>query len=155
MNATALMMPRRVWRELPPTGDLDSCDVLVEMEDGVLYTAAFVTMPYFERQMRLSYEVSKSLPECMPLPFMTVETPHVVVADLDAETIEDAIDNMLALDTFLSIFTQVSENEPAEPIRMLATRSAGPGKRATAEVAAVIIDEVLNCDPTTGTTTTV
>ena len=149
MNPTVLLMPRRVWLEMPATGDTDSCDVLVEMEDGVVYTAAFVTMPYFERQMRLSYEVSKSLPECMPLSFMTVETPHVVVADLTPETIEDAIDNMIALDTFTGIFTQVTENEPAEPTRMPSLTVINPGKRATAEVAAVIIDEVLFCDPTT------
>lgn len=146
MNPTVLLMPRRVWLEMPATGDTDSCDVLVEMEDGAVFTAAFVTMPYFERQMRLSYEVSKSLPECMPLSFMTVETPHVVVADLNAETIEDAIDNMIALDTFPGIFTQVTENEPA---RMPELTVVNPGKRATAEVAAVIIDEVLCCDPTT------
>jgi hypothetical protein len=145
-----LLMPRRVWRELPASGDTDSCDVLVEMEDGIVYTAAFVTVPYFERQMRLSYEVSKSLPECMPLSYMTVETPHVVVPDLAPDTIEDAIDNMIALDTFPGIFTQVSENEPAEPARAPALTILNPGKRATAEVAAVIIDEVLVCDPTTG-----
>lgn len=149
MNPTALLMPRRVWLELPATGDSDSCDVLVEMEDGVVYTAAFVTMPYFERQMRLSYEVSKSLPDMMPLAYATVETPHVVVADLKAETIEDAIDNMIALDTFTGIFTQVSENEPAEPSKAPTLTVINPGKRATAEVAAVIIDEVLCCDPTT------
>jgi hypothetical protein len=150
MNPMALLMPRRVWREVPASGDSDSCDVLVEMEDGIVYTAAFVTVPYFERQMRLSYEVSKSLPECMPLSFMTVETPHVVVPDLSPDTIEDAIDNMIALDTFTGIFTQVSEDAPAEPAPRPALTVLSPGKRATAEVTAVIIDEVLCCDPTTG-----
>lgn len=149
MNPIALLMPRRVWLEMPATGDTDSCDVLVEMEDGAVFTAAFVTTPYFERQMRLGYEVSKSLPDMMPLAYATVETPHVVVADLNAETIEDAIDNMIALDTFLGIFTQVTESEPAEPVKMPALTPISTGKRATAEVAAVIIDEVLCCDPTT------
>ncbi|HYO89411.1 MAG TPA: hypothetical protein VER79_12230 [Candidatus Limnocylindrales bacterium] len=153
MNTTALLMPRRVWLELPSTGDADSCDALVETENGVVYTAMFVTMPFFERQMQLSYEVSKSLPECMPLQYATLETPHVVVPDLRSETIEDAIDNMIALDTFLSVFTQVTDDEPAEhaPATKLTTLTS-VGKRTTAEVAAVIIGEVLCCDPTTGET---
>ncbi len=152
MNTTALLMPRRIWPEVhAPGGDADSCDVWVEMEDGVVYAAAFVTMPYFERQMQLSYEVSKSLPECMPLPYATLETPHVVVPDLNSETIEDAIDNMIALDTFLSVFTQVTDDEPDEPAQVTRlTTLPTMGKRTTAEVAAVIIGEVLCCDPTTG-----
>ncbi len=139
MNPKVLIMPRRVWFEMHMAGDADSCDVLVEMENDAVYTAAFVTPPYFERQMQLSYEVSKTLPDLMPLPYATVETPHVVVPNLQGETIEDAIDNMIAMDTFFSVFTQVTDDEPASVA----------GKRATAEVAAVIIDEVLRCDSTT------
>jgi hypothetical protein len=155
MNTTALLMPQRVWLEMHAIRDADSCDVLVEMENGVVYTAMFVTLPFFERQMQLSYEVSKSLPECQPLQFATLETPHVVVPDLRSETIEDAIDNMIALDTFLSVFTQVTDDESeetpaqAEPAVRLTTLTTA-GKRTTAEVAAVIIGEVLCCDPTTG-----
>lgn len=139
MNPKVLLMPRRVWFEMHTTGDADSCDVLVEMENDAVYTAAFVTMPFFERQMQLSYEVSKTLPDLMPLAYATLETPHVVVPNLRSETIEDAIDNMIAMDTFFGVFTQVTDDGPA----------AVPGKRATAEVAAVIIDEVLRCDATT------
>lgn len=153
MNTTALLMPRRVWLELHTLVDSDSCDVLVEMENGVVYTAMFVTVPFFERQMQLSYEVSKSLPECQPLQYATLETAHVVVPDLKSDTIEDAIDNMIALDTFLSVFTQVTDDEPSDPAPMtrLTTLSTA-GKRTTAEVAAVIIGEVLRCDSTTGET---
>lgn len=151
MNTTVLLMPRRVWFELHASGDTDSCDVLVEMENGVVYTALFVTLPFFERQMQLSYEVSKSLPECQPLQYATLETAHVVVPDLRSDTIEDAIDNMIALDTFLSVFTQVTDDEPAEPAPAAKpTMLPTAGKRTTAEVAAVIIGEVLLCDSTTG-----
>jgi hypothetical protein len=88
--------------------------------------------------MALSYEVSKSLPDATPVYCATLETPHIIVANLNRDTIEDTIDNLIAQDTFESVFTQVTDedgSEHATPIRK--------SKRATAEVAAVVLNEVL------------
>jgi hypothetical protein len=138
---TSLAIPERIWIEMHDTAEGDSCDVIVEMEDGAYYTAMFVTMPYLERQMELSYQIGKNLTDVPAVRYAAFETPQIVVPDLELETIEDVIDNLLALDTFCSIFTKVTEDEHDVP---LAT-----GKRATAEVAAVVVTEVLRLtDPT-------
>jgi hypothetical protein len=114
--------------------------VIVKMENGEYYAAVFVTLPYLERQMELSYAVSKQLPDVMPVRYAVLETPHILVADLSRETIEDTIDNLLALDIFENLFTQVTDgdgNEYEQPAQRK------KGKRATAEVAAVVLTEVL------------
>ncbi len=132
-------VPERIWIEMQDSVESDACDVIVKMENGEYYTAIFVTLPYLSRQMDLSYEVSTQLPYTPPVRYTALETPHIIVADLSRETIEDTIDNLLALDMFESLFTQVTDNEgneyelPAKP----------KGKRATAEVAAVVLTEVL------------
>ncbi|MEP7291059.1 MAG: hypothetical protein ABI835_04715 [Chloroflexota bacterium] len=132
-------LPEKVWIEMQDRGAADGCDVIVKMENGEYYTAVFVTLPYLERQMDLSYEVSKQLPYTTPVRYAALETPHVLVANLSRETIEDTIDNLIALDIFGSLFTQVTDDEGNEY-----ERPAQPkGKRATAEVAAVVITEVL------------
>jgi hypothetical protein len=115
-----------------------ACDVIVEMENGAYYTAPFVTLPFLERQMTLSYEVSKTLPDTPPARYAALETPHIIVPNLDRDTIDDAIDNLLALDTFESVFTQVTDEDGNEH-----ETPSNPGKRATAEVAAVVLNEVL------------
>jgi hypothetical protein len=61
------------------------------------------------------------------------------VADLSRETIEDTIDNLLALDIFENLFTQVTDEAGDEYEHPSKPR----GKRATAEVAAVVLTEVL------------
>lgn len=132
-------VPERIWIEMQDGVESDACDVIVKIENGEYYTAVFVTLPYLSRQMDLSYEVSKQLPYTPPVRYTALETPHIIVADLSRETIEDTIDNLLALDMFESLFTQVTDGEgneyelPAKP----------KGKRATAEVAAVVLTEVL------------
>ena len=142
MNMPAsLAIPERIWIEMHDTAENDSCDVIVEMEDGAYYTATFVTMPYLERQMELSYQIGKNLTDVPAVRYAAFETPQIVVPDLERETIEDIIDNLLALDTFCSIFTKVTEDERDVP--------QASGKRATAEVAAVVVTEVLKLtDPT-------
>ena len=67
--------------------------------------------------------------------YTALETPHIVVESLKRDTLEDTIDNMLALDVFEGCFTLVNDDEN--------TRTTGDGKRATTEVAAVVINEVL------------
>jgi len=135
-------VPEHIWVEMHDRVEADACDVIVKMENGEYYTAVFVTLPYLSRQMDLSYEVSKQLPDTPAVHYAALETPHILVADLRRETIEDTIDNLLTLDIFENLFTQVTDgagNEyelPAKP----------KGKRATAEVAAVVLSEVLVLD---------
>ena len=137
-SGLSLQIPKRIWVEMHDSAENDACDVIVQMEDGAYYTAPFVTIPYLERQMTLSYEMSKTLPDAPPVRYAALETPHIVLANLNRDTIDDTIDNLLALDTFESVFTQVTDEEGNEyESRLL------PGKRATAEVAAVVLNEVL------------
>lgn len=132
-------VPEHIWIELHDSNEADACDVIVKMENGEYYTAMFVTLPYLSRQMDLSYEVSKQLPYTTPVRYAALETPHVLVADLSRESIEDTIDNLLALDIFENLFTQVTDTAGNEY-----TLPAKPkGKRATAEMAAVVLTEVL------------
>jgi hypothetical protein len=132
-----MMIPRHVWIELLDEADSGSCDVIVELEDGRVYTAMFVTMPYLQRQMDLTYHLSKQMPDVPPVRYATLETPHILVENLNRDTLEDIIDNMLALDVFEGFFTLVTEDE------LSSGRTTGNGKRATVEVAAVVINEVL------------
>jgi hypothetical protein len=132
-------IPKNVWIEMHrdmPTPD--SCDVIVETDTGKMYTAQFITPPYVQRQMQLSYTVSKQLPDTPPVRYVALETPHVVVESLDRDVIEDILDNLLALDVFQSVFTLVTEHEDEQP-----ARTSTVGKRATTEVAAVVLSDVL------------
>ncbi|MDL1900089.1 hypothetical protein FBR02_04900 [Anaerolineae bacterium CFX9] len=141
MNAVVnVLIPRRIWIE-KQDAENDVCDVIVEMEDGIYYTAMFCTPPYLERQMDLSYEVSKSTADTPAVRYTTLETPHVFVPQLTMEVIEDTIDNLLSLDTFGTVFTQVSDQDGNEPDYAFLKRHAG--KRASAEIAAVVLNEVL------------
>ncbi len=119
-------MPKRLWVEMQDAIERDSCDVIVEMEGGSYYTALFVTLPYLRRQMELTYAVSSQLPDTPAVRYASMDTPHILVENLDWETIEDTVDNLLALDTFETLFTQ-----------------ALPDTDDTAEVAAVVLNEVL------------
>jgi len=140
-----VMIPCRIWIEMYDGGESDACDVIVEMENGVYFTAMFCTLPYLVRQMDLTYEVSKTLNDVPPARYAAFETPHVLVPSLDRDIIEDTIDNLLALDTFGTVFTQVTdEDDGDEPESQAATSSTT--KRATAEVAAVVLTEVLKVD---------
>jgi hypothetical protein len=138
-----LQMPKRVLIEMFDAPQRDACDVIIEMENGMVYTAMFVTLGYLNRQMDLSHAMSKQLPDTPPVRYVAIETPHVIVQDLERDTIEDTIDNLLALDVFEAFFTQVTEDEPADGQTMTAHAN---GKRATTEVAAVVISEVLSVE---------
>ena len=131
------MIPRHIWIEMLEEADEDACDVIVEMEDGRVFTAMFVTMPYLQHQMELNYHMCKQLADVPPVRYATLETPHVLVESLTRENLDDTIDNMLALDAFEGFFTLVTEDELSD------ARTTNNGKRATAEVAAVVISEVL------------
>jgi hypothetical protein len=138
MNLEFGVMPRRIWIE-NHDADRDACDVIVEMDDGNYYTAAFVTLPFLRRQMELSFEVSKQLPDATALRYAVMDTPHIVVENLCRDVIEDTIDNLLALDTFETVFTLVvDDNEPNVEQRA-----------RTAEMTAVVLNEVLTIEDTT------
>lgn len=141
MNALpGLMLPLRVYVEMQDKVDRDACDVIVEMEDGGVYTALFVTLPYLHRQMELSFQMAKQMHDMPAVRYAAMETPHILVENLDRETLEDILDNLLTLGTFASLFTPVMNpnitDEPEERLR-------------TAEVAAVVLNEVLQVEPDT------
>ncbi len=128
-------LPAQLWIEMYDSHDQDACDVVVKMESGQYYTAVFVTLPFLARQMDLGYEVCKEMRYSTPVRYTILETPHILVGDCSRDTIEDTIDNLLGLDIFENLFTQVSEEDDL-PITL-------QGKRATTEMAAVVVHEVL------------
>jgi hypothetical protein len=134
-------IPKHVYIEMHHDAqEADSADVIVETESGKIYTALFITIPYLQRQMQLSYTVGKQLPDVPLVRYAVLETPHIVVEDLKRDTIEDTIDNLLALDVFEGLFTLVTEDEETT------TTTTNTGKRATTEVAAVVLSDVLVVD---------
>lgn len=135
-----LQMPQKVWIELHAS-DPDARDVIVQMEDGNIYTAVFVTLSYIQRQMILTCELCQQIPEALPRRFAALDTPHIIVESLERDTIEDTIDNLLAMEVFGGVFTRVTESE--DEATATATTSSGNGRRATQEVAAVVLSDVL------------
>jgi hypothetical protein len=140
-----LFIPLDVLIEMHDEGD--ACDVIVQMEDGTVYTAIFATVTYLHRQMELSYSVTEQIAETPTARYAGLDTPHIIVENLNTELIEDVIDNLIALDTFECHFTRVTERtEDTTPTN---TRTMKDGERATQEVAAVVISDVLvtkNCN---------
>ncbi len=130
--------PKHVWIEMHNDAqEADSCDVIVQTESGKMYTALFITIPYLQRQMQLSYAMSKQLIDAPSVRYAVLEIPHIVVDNLNRDTIEDTIDNLLALDVFEGLFTLVTEHDETP------TTTTNTGKRATTEVAAVVLSDVL------------
>lgn len=134
-----MMVPEKIWHEMNEEGD--ACDVIVQMENGTVYTALFATIPYIHRQMELTLMMTESVPDTPPAKYAVLDTPHVIVTSLDRDVIEDAIDNLVIQDTFESLFTRVTENDDEQE-----ERTNNDGRRATQEVAAVVIEDVLVVD---------
>jgi len=86
----------------------DNTDVLIETEDGLMWSASFVTLPYLQRQMHLSREIAQGY-NMAPTRFVAIETPHVIVEDLLPDTIEDTVDNLMTLGIFESVFVMCSD----------------------------------------------
>ncbi len=128
-----LHTPERIWFELHR--EKDACDVLVQMDDGTVYTALFAVTAYINRQMDLQFRVTQQLEDTPQVRYCVLDTPHILVEELSHDVIEDTIDNLIALDVFESHFTRVTEDHE--------TRTIGGGRRATQEVAAVVISDVL------------
>lgn len=145
----SLQIPQKIWIEMHDS-EYDhpaSCDVLVQLEDGNIFTAHFVTLAYLRRQMELSYAVTAQIDYTPAVRYATLDTPHILVEDLERNTIEDIIDNLIALDVFESLFTQVTEDAAAHEGKESRTTTS-TGTRATQEVAAVVLSDVLvvECD---------
>lgn len=134
-----IQLPTRIWIE-PHDGGNDACDVIVEMEDGTIFTSLFITPHYLNRQMGLTYHLCEDIPDTVPVRFAVLDTPHIAVEALERNTIEDAIDNLLAMEVFESVFIQVTEN-PA--VRRDNNATPPNGHRTTQEVAAVVLSDVL------------
>lgn len=142
IGSISLHTPDKVWME--HHRDSHACDVIVRMDDGTVYTSLFVTMPYLQRQMELNYQVTQQVSDTPPVRYMTMDTPHILVQALDRDTIEDTIDNLIALDVFEGHFTRVTEhNTSSDGTTTSNSRTSDDDSRATQEVAAVVISDVL------------
>lgn len=133
--ADLLIVPDEILCEIHEEGD--ACDVIVRMDDGTVYTALFATIPYIHRQLSLTWMVTESIPETPPVRYAVLDTPHIIVDDLELKFIEDTIDNMVAQDVFESLFTRVTEDD-ADSKRAVISRG-----HTTQEIARAVIEEVL------------
>lgn len=115
------MLVKRLWTEKTDVGDADlsesGVDVVVEMENGELWTAHFVTLPYLRQQIEMSKAVAAGQTELGSVGFVALETPHVIVDDITAESIEDVVDNLMVLGNFEAVFDLVIDTpSPSEEI---------------------------------------
>ncbi len=134
--AKLLIVPDEILCEMHEEGD--ACDVIVRMDDGTVYTALFATLPYIHRQLSLTWMVTESIAHTQPVRYAVLDTPHIIVDDLEMKFIEDTIDNMVAQDVFESLFTRVTEDEVAGAKHH--TKTSG---HTTQEIAQAVIEEVL------------
>jgi|GEM_PF-649509 len=113
-----LAMIKHIWIEQNESANgetlLDNTDVIVETDDGAMWSASFATIPYLQRQMQMSHEVAHGIANMPPVRFVAIETPHVIVENLDQDTIEDTIDNMMTLGVFESVFALYREENAAD-----------------------------------------
>ena len=134
--ADIMIVPEEILCEMHDEGD--ACDVIVQMEDGTVYTALFATLTYIHRQLSLTWMVTESIPDTPPVRYAVLDTPHIIVETLELKTIEDAIDNLVAQDVFESLFTRVTENARADQ-----ADAPSQSKLATQAIAQAVIEEVL------------
>ncbi|MDE2775782.1 MAG: hypothetical protein OXI77_07580 [Chloroflexota bacterium] len=134
--AELLTVPEEILCEMHEEGD--ACDVIVRMDDGSVFTALFATIPYIHRQLSLTWMVTESIPETPPARYAVLDTPHIIVDDLELKFIEDTIDNMVAQDVFESLFTRVTEDDGEDDHPRVKTR-----EHTTQEIARAVIEEVL------------
>jgi hypothetical protein len=139
MIAELMIVPDKIFCEMHAEGD--ACDVIVQMENGAVFTALFATIPYIHRQMQLTRMMTESNADTPIASYAVLDTPHVIVDSLERITIEDAIDNLVLQDIFESLFTRVTEEENESEERTITG-----GKRTTQAVAAVVIEDVLVVD---------
>jgi len=113
------MLIKRVWLDTLDGEQLDpengNVDVMVEMVNGEMWTAHFVTLPYLKQQLELSRDVAGANDVLGSVGFVAMETPHVVAERLTQEAIEDVIDDLMMWGTFESVFDLVIDT-PDEPV---------------------------------------
>ena len=109
------MIANHVWIEKSEPTENDACDVIVRMEDGNHYTASFVTLAWLRRQLDLGFHGACDHPHCNPVRYVAIDTPHVLVDDLECDTLLDVIECMIDLGTFEGRFTLVSGDEAIHP----------------------------------------
>ncbi|MDX2075050.1 MAG: hypothetical protein SFZ02_01355 [bacterium] len=134
--ASDVFIPNRILIEVR-ADDPEARDVIIELDNGVIYTGVFITLNYLKRQMELTQQLTQQLEDTVPTRFAALDTPHIVVETLARDSIEDTIDNLLAMDIFESYFTQVTDSPEEE------AKGTSNGQRATQEVAAVVLSDVL------------
>lgn len=110
------MLIKRVWIEQTPGTDVDPqngfADVLVEVEGNELWQAQFVTLNHLREEMQLSLDVAREHDQTLwTTQFIALETPHVIVEQIAQETIENVVDNLMALGVFESVFKELSHYE--------------------------------------------
>ncbi len=104
------MLVKRVWIDQLGSDPVDdtatggNVDVMVEMENGEMWTAHFVTIPYLQQQLEMSKAVAEGQNELGGVGFIALETPHVVVERLTRDAIEDIVDNLMVLGNFETVF---------------------------------------------------
>lgn len=101
------MLVKRIWMDSvdgqPPDPVAGDVDVMVEMENGELWTAHFVTIPYLQQQLTMSAAVTGSELNS----HVALETPHVIVQQVSQEHIEDIVYELIGAGTFESVFDLV------------------------------------------------
>lgn len=117
------MLIKHVWIEPDPQSAAEfyttSADVLVEMVDGRLWQARFVTLAHLRNELALSLEVAHEHDRALAqTPFVALETPHVIVDNLAQDTIEDVVDNLLVLGVFESVFSPF-DNEREQALSLM------------------------------------
>lgn len=105
------MIASHVWIEKSEPAVDDVCDVIVRLEDGSHYTASFITMAWLRRQLELGFHGACDHPHCHPVRYVALDTPHVLVDDLECDTLLDVIECMIDLGTFEGRFTRVNGDE--------------------------------------------
>lgn len=113
------MLIKRVWIEPAPELAFDpvtdSADVLVEMENGELWQAHFVTLAHLQEELQLSLDVARQhMGALAATQFLALETPHVLVERLTSDVIEDVVDNLMALGVFESVFSELARGGAIE-----------------------------------------
>jgi hypothetical protein len=116
----AMYTVKHVWIDDTEGMQQGCADVLAEMEDGSMFMARFVTMPYLQQQMDYGLQASSALPNTPAVRYSTIDTRHVIVESLNMESIEDVIDNLLALDVFETMFAPVAEEQLIELLAVAA-----------------------------------
>ncbi len=120
---------KRIWNDKPSElafdPNTDSLDIIVETDDGTLWSALFVTLPYLESQMQLGMEHALSI-AMPPVQYATLEDSNILVEDLLPETIEDTVDCLVERGIFESVFSRLPPDKPGQTLSTRLQNSLKP-----------------------------